>query len=77
MYSEHKKCQIVIILILSKVYNWSMNDPHQEFDGDEALHKEQVHEENRENKEHAKAHENQNPNLGKGHNPTPHNIGGK
>jgi len=49
-----------------------MSDHGEPFDGDEELHKEKVHEENRENEERAKQHENQNPNLGKGRNPIHH-----
>jgi hypothetical protein len=46
-----------------------MSDHNEPFDGDEELRKEKVHEENKENEEHAKQHENQNPNLGREHNP--------
>ena len=54
-----------------------MTDHNKPFDGDEELHKEIVHEENRKIEEQAKQHENQNPNLGKGRNPIHHDIGNK
>jgi hypothetical protein len=57
-----------------------MNDPHQEFDGDETLHKDKVHEENKQNQQHSKDHENQhsdNNNGGAGRNPIHHSAGGK
>ena len=46
-----------------------MNNPHQKPENEEALNKESVHELNREEKQKMHDHENQNPNLGKGHNP--------
>jgi hypothetical protein len=49
--------------------------PTEEREGEETLTKELVHEHNRQEEQKMKDHENQNPNLGKGHNPIHHGPG--
>ena len=54
-----------------------MSDHNEPFEGDETLHKEEVHEENKKEAQKMRDHENKNPNLEKERNPIHHGIGNK
>ncbi|GEM_PF-2416781 len=53
-----------------------MNIPQEERENDKTpLTKEEIHEQNKKREQQAHQHENQNPNLGKDHNPNHHSAG--
>ena len=57
--------------------NHYMNEERQKPDGEENLTSKHVHEENRKEERQAHDHENQNPDLGREHNPIHHGAGGR